>query len=177
MISTQRQKVIEKDAETDRKKAVIEAERRPKWPRSSMSRTSLRRRVLPQWRKSLTQFTLTRSTPRLMLSSIRFKSKQKQIVFCSHQSFWSSRRLKQSPQTIRSTLDLTSPTCSSPLQRGIRLTRAMLWRHHLLATRKRRRARTIRSLSFKMEMETNPLISLSQELIGHLRLDLVWTNS
>ena len=31
----------------------------------------------------------------------RFKSKQRQIVFCSHQSFWSSRRLKQSPQTIR----------------------------------------------------------------------------
>ena len=35
----------------------------------------------------------------------RFKSKQRQIVFCSHRSFSSSRRLKQSPQTIRFEID------------------------------------------------------------------------
>jgi len=53
----------------------------------------------------------------------------------------------------------------------------MLWQPHLLATRKGRQAKTIQSLSFKTEMENNPLISLSQELIGYLRLDLVWTSS
>merc|ERR1719391_1207879 len=132
MYTSCRQKVIEKDAETDRKKAVIEAEKEAQVAKisSGMSRTSLRRRALPQWRRLPTQFTWPRSTPRLMLSSTRFKSKQRQIVCCSHQSFSNSRRLKQSPTTIRCTLDPTSPTCSSPLQMGTRLTRV---RSHVVA--------------------------------------------
>merc|ERR1719342_762444 len=133
MISTQRQKVIEKDAETDRKKAVIEAEKEAQVAKIRYEQNILEKGSLPQWRRSPTQFTWPRSTQRLMLSSTRFKSKQRQIVCCSHQSFSSSRRLKRSQPTIRCTLDPTSPTCSSPLQMGARLTRAMLWQPPLLA--------------------------------------------
>merc|ERR1719480_527778 len=79
LISTQRQRVIEKDAETERKKAVIEAEKEAQVPKSSMSRTFWKRNLFKRWRQLMMRFTWPRKRAELMQNSTKSRSKPNQI--------------------------------------------------------------------------------------------------
>merc|ERR1719264_984348 len=57
LISTQRQKVIEKDAETERKKAVIEAEKEAMVAKIKYGQNILEKESLQRWRQSMMKFT------------------------------------------------------------------------------------------------------------------------
>merc|ERR1712243_477838 len=88
LISSQRQKVIEKDAETERKKAVIEAEKEAQVAKIRYEQNIMEKRVWPPLRLLPTPFISLKRRLKRMLSSTRSRSKPLQTSFFSHESIW-----------------------------------------------------------------------------------------
>merc|ERR1719365_106692 len=75
LISTQRQKVVEKDAETERKRPSLRRKKKHRWPELGTSRTCWNASPSKRWRPSTTKFIWPRRRAKRTPSFTRLRSR------------------------------------------------------------------------------------------------------